>query len=79
MRRLLLSALLGTALALPATAQQFPEPVLYEMLPADYPYPILRICYTSERICSIPFYIAPGTPCECRRPDGQWVNGVCTH
>ena len=45
MRRLLLLALLGTALALPATAQQFPEPVLY----------------------------------ECRRPDGEWVKGVCTH
>jgi len=79
MRRLLLLALLGTALDLPATAQQFPEPVLYEMLPANYPYPIARVCYTDQGICSIPIFIAPGTPCECRRPDGEWVKGVCTH
>jgi hypothetical protein len=79
MRRFLLCALLGAALALPATAQQIPEPELYELLPADYPDPILRICYTSEGICSIPFYIRPGTPCECRRSDGEWVKGVCTH
>jgi hypothetical protein len=79
MRRLLLLALLGTALALPAGAPQFPEAVLYEMLPADYPYPVARICYTAEGICSIPTFIAPGTPRECRRSDGEWVKGVCTH
>ena len=79
MRRLLLFAVLGFTLTLPAAAQEFPEPVLYEMLPADYEYPIARVCYTDEGICSIPIYIAPGTPCECRRPDGEWVKGVCTH
>ena len=79
MRHLLLFAVLGLMSTLPAGAQQFPEPVLYEMLPADYQYPVARICYTNEGICSIPIYIAPGTPCECRRPDGVWVKGVCTH
>jgi hypothetical protein len=79
MRRHLSTALLWFSLAVPATAQQFPEPELYELLPLDYPYPVARICYTSEGICSIPTYIAPGTPCECRRPDGEWVKGVCTH
>jgi hypothetical protein len=79
LRRLLLAALLGFTLTLPAGAQEFPEPVLYQMLPADYKYPIARICYTDEGICSIPIFIAPGTPCECRRPDGIWVKGVCTH
>lgn len=79
MRRLLLLALLGVALALPAGAQQFPEPVLYEMLPVDYPYPVARVCYVTEGICAIPIHVFPGTPCECRRPDGEWVKGVCTH
>jgi hypothetical protein len=79
MRHFLLLDLLGAAVTVPATAQQIPEPPLYEMLPADYKYPIARICYTSEGICSIPVYIAPGTPCECRRSDGEWVKGVCTH
>lgn len=79
MRPLLLFVVLGLTLTLPAGAQQFPEPVLYELLPADYPYPIARICYTGEGICSIPTFIAPGTPCECRRANGTWVKGVCTH
>jgi hypothetical protein len=79
MRRLLLFALLAAVTVLPAGAQQFPEPVLYELLPADYPYPIARVCYTAEGICAIPTYIFPGAPCECRRPDGEWVKGVCTH
>jgi len=79
MRHLLLFVVLGLTLTLPAGAQEIPEPVLYELLPADYRYPIARICYTDEGICSIPIYVAPGTPCKCRRPDGTWVKGVCTH
>ena len=79
MKRLLLPALLGLALTVPAAAQQFPEPVLYELLPVSYPYPLARVCYTSQGICALPTFITPGRPCECRRPDGEWVKGVCTH
>jgi hypothetical protein len=79
MKRLLLPALLGLALTVPAAAQQFPEPVLYELLPVHYPYPLARVCYTSQGICALPTFIPPGRPCECRRPDGVWVKGVCTH
>jgi len=79
MRHLLLFALLGLTVTVPAAAQQFPEPVLYELLPVNYPYPLARVCYTSQGICALPTFIPPGRPCECRRPDGEWVNGVCTH
>ena len=79
MKGLLLPALLGLALTVPATAQQFPEPVIYELLPINYPYPLARVCYTSQGICALPTFIPPGRPCQCRRPDGQWVKGVCTH
>ena len=79
MRRLLLPALLGLALTVPATAQQFPEPVLYELLSVNYPYPLARVCYTSQGICALPTFTPPGRPCQCRRPDGEWVKGVCTH
>ena len=79
MKRLLLPALLGLALTVPVTAQQFPEPVLYELLPINYPYPLARVCYTSQGICALPTFIPPGRPCQCRLPDGEWVKGVCTH
>ena len=79
MRFALLLTLLGLALVVPTDAQEFPEPVLYEMLPADYPYPIARVCYTSEGICALPTFIPPGRPCQCRRADGVWIHGVCTH
>ena len=66
-------------MALPATAQETPEPVLYELLPADRDYPIARVCSTSEGICALPLFIPPGRQCECRRADGSWVSGLCTH
>ena len=59
--------------------QPLPEPALYELVPADGTYAIARVCYTSEGICALPLTIAPGRPCECRRADGSWVSGVCTH
>lgn len=71
--------LLAAMQALPATAQQTPEPVLYELLPADHKYPIARVCSTSEGICALPLFIPPGRQCECRRADGSWVSGLCTH
>jgi hypothetical protein len=67
------------ALTVPAAAQQFPEPVLYQLLPVNYPYPLARVCYTRQGICALPTFIPPGRPCQCRRPDGEWVKGVCTH
>ena len=60
MRRVLLPALLGLALTVPAAAQRFPEPVLYELLPVNYPYPLARVCYTSQGICALPTFIPPG-------------------
>ena len=79
LHRVSVLALLAVILALPATAQQIPEPTLYELLPAGHPYPIARVCSTNEGICALPLFIPPGRPCECRRPDGSWVSGVCTH
>jgi hypothetical protein len=79
MTRLWALLLVVVALTVPAEGQEFPEPVLYELLPADVPYPIARVCSTSEGICALPLYIPPGRPCACRRADGSWVSGVCTH
>jgi hypothetical protein len=59
-------------------AQEFPSPPLYQLLPHDYPYPLIRICYTYVGICLIPFTIQPGTPCECVASNGARVSGVCT-
>ena len=72
------------AVATPATGQddddqEYPPPTLYQLLPANGSYPIARVCYTDEGICALPLTIPPGQPCECRRPDGSWVSGVCTH
>lgn len=80
LRIITIAAAVAAALCAPATAQRsrgFPEPPFYELLPADYPYPLIRVCSTGEGICAIPFPVQPGTPCSCRRPDGTWVNGVC--
>ena len=81
-RRLGALALTLVVVATPATGQDdpdFPPPTFYELLPADGSYPIARVCYTDEGICALPLTIPPGRPCECRRPDGTWVSGVCTH
>jgi hypothetical protein len=65
-------------LATPAQSQtQCPEPVLYELLPRDYPCPLIRICSTDYGICLIPYTIAPGTPCQCQASNGTWVFGLC--
>jgi hypothetical protein len=81
--RVLALALILIALGLmPAgssPAQQFPAPPLYALLPPDYPYPLIRVCYTAQGICAVPFATQPGQPCACQRPDGYWVRGVCTH
>jgi hypothetical protein len=69
--------LVGVALCTPSAAQRFPEPPFFDLLPADWPYPLIRVCSTPEGICAIPFTVQPGTPCSCRRPDDTWVNGVC--
>ncbi len=61
-----------------ALAQEFPSPPLYQLLPHDYPYPLIRLCYTYAGICLIPFTIQPGTPCECVASNGVRVSGVCT-
>lgn len=75
-------ALTLVAAAPRATAQDdqdLPQPVFYELLPANGSYPIARVCYTDEGICALPLTVPPGRPCECRRPDRTWVSGVCTH
>ena len=78
--------LLVASLTVPATAapevevaQQLPEPPFYALLPRDYPYPLIRVCSTPQGICAVPVSIVPGQPCQCRRPDGIWVQGVCVH
>jgi hypothetical protein len=55
------------------------NPPLYELLPFNYPYPLIRVCRTDYGICLIPVGVAPGTPCECRAADGSWFPGVCIH
>jgi len=79
--RLMLVAVLSMAFASRATGQdqELPEPALYELVPADGTYAMARVCHTSEGICALPLTIPPGRPCECRRADGSWVSGVCTH
>ena len=59
-------------------AQEYPAPPFYLLLPHDYPYPLIRTCYTSAGICAIPFTIQPGTPCYCEASSGVRVDGVCT-
>jgi hypothetical protein len=71
--------LVVAALTLPASAQDVQAPPLYELLPADGSYPIARVCYTDAGICALPLEVPAGQACACRRPDGTWVSGVCTH
>ena len=70
---------LSNAGAVPAADQQFPQVPLYELLPADYPYPLARVCYVQVGICDVPTYVFPGAPCACRRAVGVWISGVVTH
>ncbi len=70
---------LSIAGAVPAADQQFPQVPLYELLPANYPYPLARVCYVQVGICDVPTYVFPGAPCSCRRADGVWISGVVTH
>lgn len=76
-RIILLASLLSLALCIPAAGQRFPEAPLYQLLPADWPYPLIRVCSTDEGICLIPFTVPPGRPCSCQRSDESWVDGVC--
>ena len=72
-------ALLVGALVVPATGQEVPAPPFYYLLPADYPYSLIRVCSTQWGICAIPVTVQPGTPCQCLASNGAWVPGVCTH
>ena len=72
-----IAALIAVALCIPAVGQQIPAAQLYQLLPEDWPYPLIRVCSTWEGICLIPFTIPPGRPCSCQRADGSWVDGLC--
>jgi hypothetical protein len=74
--RLILAGLI-VASAVIATAQETPAPQFYQLLPLDYPYPIIRVCSTQWGVCAIPATIMPGTPCSCQTSSGAWVPGVC--
>lgn len=79
MRLLGILAVAVVALASAADGQEQPAPPLYELLPAGGSYSMARVCYTDEGICALPLTVPPGEPCQCRRTDGSWVSGVCTH
>ena len=74
---LLVASLTVPVAAAPGVAQQFPEPPFYALLPQDYLYPLIRVCSTPQGICAVPVSVVPGQPCQCQRPDGIWVQGVC--
>jgi hypothetical protein len=74
--RLILVGLIVAA-AVGATAQETPAPQFYQLLPPDYPYPLIRVCSTQWGVCAIPATIMPGTPCSCQTSSGAWVPGVC--
>jgi len=76
-RILAIASFVAVALCIPAAGQRIPEAPLYQLLPEDWPYPLIRTCSTAEGICLIPFTIKPGQPCSCQRADGSWVDGVC--
>ena len=75
--RVALGAILMVALVVPVAAQQYPSPPFYQLLPPDYPYPLIRVCSTQWGICAIPAGIVPGTPCSCLAAYGGWLPGVC--
>jgi len=65
------------ASALVAAGQETPVPQFYQLLPPDYPYPLIRVCSTQWGVCVIPVTVLPGTPCSCQVADGTWLPGVC--
>ena len=75
MNRLWALALLLLALIVPAEAQEFPEPTLYELVPADGSYPIARVCYTQEGICAPPSSFRPADPVSAADPTGRGCPG----
>ena len=75
--RVAAAAILIVALVVPVAAQQYPSPPFYQLLPPDYPYPLIRVCSTQWGICAIPAGIVPGTPCSCLAAYGGWLPGVC--
>ena len=75
--RVAAAAILIVALVVPVTAQQYPSPPFYQLLPSDYPYPLIRVCSTQWGICAIPVSIQPGAPCSCLAAYGAWLPGVC--
>jgi hypothetical protein len=82
-RRALSAALTVVGLVLAAAGtgagDKIPAPPFYALLPANYPYPLIRVCSTQEGICAVPYYLPPGEPCSCVRRDSVWVSGVVTH
>ena len=60
-----------------AAGQETPVPQFYQLLPPDYPYPLIRVCSTQWGVCVIPVTVLPGTPCSCQAADGTWLPGVC--
>jgi hypothetical protein len=81
MKRAFVATLAAVVLVVisPALAAEVAAPPFYELLPFDYPGPLIRVCRTANGICLIPFTIMPGTPCECVTADGIWVHGVSIH
>ena len=61
-RIIAIAAFVTVALCIPAAGQRFPEAPLYQLLPPDWPYPLIRTCSTDEGICLLPFTIPPGSP-----------------
>lgn len=56
---------------------QCPELVPYQLVPADWPCPVIPVCSTQYGICRLPYVASSGQPCYCRAADGQWIRGVC--
>ena len=74
--RTLLAALVALSVVT-AQAQETPAPQFYQLLPPNYPYPLIRVCSTQWGVCAIPVTVMPGTPCYCLAADGTWLPGVC--
>ena len=77
--RALSICLLAVAFVVPASGQQLPAPPFYQLLPRDYPYPLIRVCATQWGICAIPVTVRPGTPRRCLAANAAWLPGLCMH